>query len=417
MPFELEEQEAIGRRIKRQRLRLGMAQADLAAAVGKSQGWLSKVESGRLELDRTALINRIAAALHCHPNDLISRPYNGAAPDNQWQMAAASILRELRRYDLAPTFDGVPRSSAMLWGEMRRLHRLRDAAANVAILRTLPDLLREARALAEVSQGHEREEAFGVYALCCKFAHTAAHAMGHPELVATTCERAAWAAGLSGDPVLPAVSDWMRVWDMWATADWDDALALTDKALRSIGDEFEHGEPLAVRAWGALQLRGAVSAARANNSAEADHRLGLARQAGDRVDAETGPPIQDRHSLTFSTGNVQIHGINVALEMSDQAKALRLNEEASDEHLATLPNSRRGHHRMDLARAWLWDGDRHRALRELTEAEHLAPQLVRNHPIARATLRRIVYAERASTREQLRGMSSRFHLDDQELFP
>ena len=46
----------------------------------------------------------------------------------------------------------------------------------------------------------------------------------------------------------------------------------------------------------------------------------------------------------------------------------------------------------------------------------LAPQLVRNHPIARATLRRIVYAERAATREQLRGMSSRFHLDDQELF-
>jgi hypothetical protein len=41
---------------------------------------------------------------------------------------------------------------------MTRLHRLRDAAANVAILRTLPDLLREARALAEVSTGREREE-------------------------------------------------------------------------------------------------------------------------------------------------------------------------------------------------------------------------------------------------------------------
>jgi transcriptional regulator with XRE-family HTH domain len=416
MAHELEEQEAIGRRIKRRRLSLGMPQADLASAVGKSQAWISKVEKGRIELDRAALINSIAAALHCHPNDLIDRPYVGTAPDNQWQAAAASILRELRRYDLTPVFDGTPRASAELWQDMKRLHRLRDAAANIAILRSLPDLLREAHALAEVSSGHEQEEAFGIYAVCCKFAHTAAHALGHPELIATACERASWAARLSGDPVLPAVADWMRVWDMWATADWADATALADKALHGIESHFEVGALLAVRAWGSLQLRAAVSAARANNAGEADHRIDLARQAAERADAGTGPPVDDRHSLTFSTGNVTIHGINVALEMSDQTKALRLNQVANPEHLAVLPNSRRGHHRMDLARAWLWDGDRHKALRELRGAEELAPQLVRNHPIARATLRKIVYAERASTREQLRGMSNRFHLDDQELF-
>lgn len=416
MAHELEEQEAIGRRIKRRRLSLGMPQADLAAAVGKSQAWISKVEQGRIELDRAALINSIAAALHCHPNDLIDRPYIGTAPDNQWQAAAASILRELRRYDLTPVFDGMPRPSTELWTEMKRLHRLRDAAANVAIMRSLPDLLREAHALAEVSTGHEREEAFGIYAVCCKFAHTAAHALGHPELIATACERAAWAARSSGDPVLPAVTDWMRVWDMWATADWADASALADKALRGIESHYEQGAPLAVRAWGSLQLRAAVSAARANNAPEVDHRIGLARQAAERADADAGPPVDDRHSLTFSNGNVTIHGINVALEMNDQGKALRLNEVANPAHMSVLPNSRKGHHRMDIARAWLWDGDRHKALGALREAEKLAPQLVRNHPIARATLRKIVYAERASTREQLRGMSSRFHLDDQELF-
>jgi hypothetical protein len=66
---------------------------------------------------------------------------------------------------------------------------------------------------------------------------------------------------------------------------------------------------------------------------------------------------------------------------------------------------------MDLARAWLWDGNRDKALKELEKAERIAPQLVRNHPIARSTLRSIVYAERASTREKLRRMSDRFHLD------
>ncbi|MGW6458357.1 helix-turn-helix domain-containing protein [Streptomyces sp. NPDC055078] len=416
MPYELEEQEAIGRRIKRRRLALGMPQADLGAAVNKTQGWVSKVEKGHIELDRAVLINTIAAALHCHPNDLIDRPYVGTRPEDQWQMAAASILRELRRYDLTPVFDGPPRSSGALWQDLKRLHRLRDAAANVAILRSLPDLLREAHALAEVSTGHEREEAFGIYAVCCKFAHTAAHALGHPELVATACERVAWASRLSGDAVLPAVADWMRVWDMWATADWADSIALADKALNSIASEYEHGEALAVRAWGTLQLRAAVSAARAGNAAEADHRLGLAREATTRSGDPEGEPVEDRHSLTFSAGNVTIHGISIALELSDQAAALRLNEQARPEEIAALPKSRQGHHRMDLARAWLWDGDRHKALGQLRQAEKLAPQLVRNHPIARATLRKIVYAERASTREQLRGMSSRFHLDDQGLF-
>ncbi|QHC30010.1 MULTISPECIES: helix-turn-helix domain-containing protein [unclassified Streptomyces] len=406
----LEEAEEIGRRARRARLRLGMTQADLAAALGKTQGWVSKMERGLIELDRVGLLNRLASELHIHPNDLIGRPYSSSPAENQWQVAAAAITRELRRYDLAPVFDGTPRPARRLWQETARLHRLRDAAANVAIMEVLPDLFREARALAEVATGHEREEAFAIYAVCCKFAHTAAHALGHPELVAMACERAAWSARQSADPVLPAVADWMRVWDMWATADWDDAIALSDKAIRSVQQAYDQGEPLALRAWGSLQLRAAVSAARAGHSAEAEDRVSHARTAADRLAEYDGPPVYDRHSLTFSPGNVQIHAISVALEMHEQHKALTINRRTNPSLVGSLPNSRRGHHHMDLARAWLWDGNRGKALAELETAERIAPQLVRNHPIARSTLRSIVYAERATTREKLRRMSDRFHL-------
>lgn len=69
--------------------------------MGRTQGWVSKVENGRVELDRAGIINQLAAVLHCHPNDLIERPYvAGKASENQWQVSAAAILRELRRYDL-----------------------------------------------------------------------------------------------------------------------------------------------------------------------------------------------------------------------------------------------------------------------------------------------------------------------------
>ncbi|WP_049653659.1 helix-turn-helix domain-containing protein [Kitasatospora sp. MY 5-36] len=408
----LEERESIGKRVRRARLRLGMTQADLAAATGRTQGWVSKVEKGAIELDRAGTINQVAAALHCHPNDLIERPFVAGKPsENQWQVSAAAILRELRRYDLTPVFDGAPRPSAELWRETERLHRLRDAAANVAILKVLPDMLREARALAEVSTGREREEAFAVYAIECKFAHTAAHTLGHPELIAMACERAAWSARLSGDPVMEAVADWMRVWDMWATADWDDALALSDKALRLVEDRYRANDPLAVRAWGAMHLRAAVSAARAGRRTEAEDRIRHAYAAAELMDGSRAEPPFDRHSLTFSSGNVQVHAVSVQLEMGDHARALILNERADPAKVAALPASRRGHHHMDLARAWLWDGNRDKALQALEAAEKTAPQLVRNHPIARATLRKIVYAERSATREKLRHMSDRFHLD------
>ncbi|MFF3273136.1 helix-turn-helix domain-containing protein [Streptomyces chrestomyceticus] len=407
----LEEAEEIGRRARRARLRLGMPQADLAAALGKSQGWVSKMECGLIELDRVGILNLLAAELHVHPNDLIGRPYTNSPDENRWQVAASSILRELRRYDLTPVFNGAPRAAAKLWREMTRLHRLRDAAANVSILRVLPDLFRESRALAEVASGHEREEAYAIYAVCCKFAHTAAHSLGHPELITMACERAAWSARLSGDPVMPAVADWMRVWDMWASADWEDAIVLSDKAISTVQQDYERGKPLAVRAWGSLQLRAAVSAARGGRSSEAEDRIGLAKTAAERMNDYAGAPVYDRHSLTFSPGNVQIHAISVSLEMGQQRKALAINHRTSPELVSSLPNSRQGHHHMDLARAWLWDGNRDKALGELEKAERIAPQLIRNHPIARSTLRSIVYAERAATREKLRRMSDRFHLD------
>lgn len=60
-----------------------MTQADLAAAAGKTQGWVSKVAAGKIDLDSVGLINQTAATLHCRPNDLLERPYVGTIGENQ----------------------------------------------------------------------------------------------------------------------------------------------------------------------------------------------------------------------------------------------------------------------------------------------------------------------------------------------
>ncbi|MFF4646756.1 helix-turn-helix domain-containing protein [Streptomyces sp. NPDC001389] len=407
----LEEQEEIGGRIRRRRLNMGLTQADLGDALGKTQGWVSKVEKGLIELDRSALISRLAAALHCHPNDLIRRPYDHRpTSENRWQESALLIIRELRRYDLAPTFIGTPRPAAELWQETKRLSRLRDAAASTAVLKSVPDLLRESRALAEVGSGSEQEGAWAMYAVLCKFAHTAANALGHAELTALACERAEWAARLSGDPLMQTVAAGVRVSSMWASADYKDALALGDKSLAGIQEIYDAGDPLALGVWGAAQLRAAVSASRDGNRDETEARIGYAKEAAGRMDALTERPF-DRYNLNFSTGNVTIHGIAVELEMGDHVNALDLNEQADPRQIATLPNSRRGHHHMDLARAYMWENQRDKAFTELAEAERLARELVTNHPVARATLRKILHSERTATREAQRLMASRFRLD------
>lgn len=404
-----DDSETVGQRVRRARLRLGLTQADLAADLRRTQGWVSRVEKGDIELNRTSVLNEVAGALHVHPNELVARPYTGRAGAHQWRAAAAAVLRELRRHDLPPAFPGRPRSATELWQVTAVLHRLRDDADNVGILQRLPDLLREALALAEVSAGREREEAFAVYAVAVKFGHTAGHSLGHPELVAMACERAAWAAQRSGDPLLPVIADWMRVWDMWATADWSDAVTLSDQALRAVEPSANGGDPFALRLWGSLHLRAAVSAARGGRGQEAWQRIEEAGEAARR--AARARPTFDRHSLTFSAGNVAIHGVNVALELGQHVEALRLHETMDVTALGALPRSRRGYYQLDLARAYLWSGRRDRALTALAGAERTAPQLVRNHPLARATLRRIMSGERGSLREELRRMSDRFHLD------
>ncbi|MFW6725334.1 helix-turn-helix domain-containing protein [Streptomyces sp. MAR4 CNY-716] len=415
----VQREETVGERVRRHRLRLGMAQADLAAALGRTQGWVSKIESGRLELDRASVINQVASELHCHPNDLIGRPYNHNPLENSWQQSAALIVRELRRFDLIPVWEGQPRASAQLWQEVASVARLRDKADNVSILGRLVDLLREARALAEVSTGREREQAFAIYTHCVKFGHSSAHALGHPELVAISAERGRWSAQLAGDAVggtLSALASWMRAWDMWASADWSDSITVMDRALETVESGYSAGEPLAMRMYGSIHLRAAIGVSRAGDVDGALARVAEARQAAERLDAYTGERPFDPDNLAFSLGNTLIHAAAAAVEGADHTRALDLDTQARREHpraLAALTKSRRGHHHMDMSRAHLWNGDRDQALVELEKAERTAPQLVRNHPMAHATLRSIIYAERAGTRERLRVLSNRFHLDEQ----
>ena len=74
-------------------------------------------------------------------------------------------------------------------------------------------------------------------------------------------------------------------------------------------------------------------------------------------------------------------------------------------HLRVLPPARLGHYQIEIARGWLYYGDRHRALRSLRHARRVSPQLTRMHPLVRDTVHVIARTEPRPT-EELRSFAA-----------
>jgi hypothetical protein len=106
---------------------------------------------------------------------------------------------------------------------------------------------------------------------------------------------------------------------------------------------------------------------------------------------------------------VRIHEVAVAVELGDGGEAIRRAE--GFQMPAGMSAERSSHHYIDLARAYLWQGDRSQALDCLQLARKLAPQQTRYHPMVRDTLQALARTERRSTRT-LRGFAAWVGLPD-----
>jgi uncharacterized protein HemY len=101
---------------------------------------------------------------------------------------------------------------------------------------------------------------------------------------------------------------------------------------------------------------------------------------------------------------VAIHEVAIAVELGNADEAVRRGKDLTLP--ADLPRERSSHHYIDMSRAWLWQGDTNRALACVAEAERLAPQRTRYHPMARETVIRLL-DQRRRVPEQLRILAAR----------
>jgi transcriptional regulator with XRE-family HTH domain len=390
----------VGARIRWLRKRARLTQAELAALIGRSQAWVSQVESGTMDVDSLVLIQQVARALRCHPADFLGPSYGVRTDAEQRASSAVARLRyAIQRFDLAPDWPHEPRSVDELAAAVGTLVVMRRAARYADLAEAVPDVIREIHAAAHAAAGTHAERLYALLAAAYKEADTAAHTLGFEDLATLAIERVRWAAARAADPGLEGVGDFLRVRDLWSLRLWGDALDVIDARIAVLDDVPGAAGTVA----GGLHLRAAITAARALNVVEARARIAEAQQHLQRVGH-----LGDPYGLTFTEANVAIHAVSVEVEAGDGAAAMALA--ATTRLPEGTPRSRAARYRLDVARGCLLHGRSEHALGSLLQAERLAPLMVRNNAHGRQVAQQLLQG-RAGADERLRLLAARMRLN------
>jgi tetratricopeptide (TPR) repeat protein len=214
----------------------------------------------------------------------------------------------------------------------------------------------------------------------------ATYKFGHLSLSAWAAERMSLAANSSGDPLWATMGQYGRSQALMFGGSYRASGAVLDKAA---GELQQSNDPRHIEVLGAVHLSSAIIAARLGDPDDSDTHLQEARDLARHVRTTS-----DQFDTAFSAANVEIHAVAAAVELSEPAKALK--RAAVLNVRGELYPSRMGHYHIDLARAYLMQGDHDRVVHELSRARQLSPQQTRYHPQVHETIRALARARRRS---------------------
>jgi hypothetical protein len=225
--------------------------------------------------------------------------------------------------------------------------------------------------------------------------------VGEPFLAWAAADRAMFAAGQSGDPLLAAASAWRMSYMITGRKHSREALDLAMTAVSALERTTRAPSPERLSVYGALHLAAATAAAASFDRAATESLLGTARGIADR----TGEA--NHMGTAFGPLNVAIHAISASLRLGDPRTATQTGE-ALD--LAAMPADlvgRRTQVSLDLARAYAMTRKDAAAVNLLLAAERLSPQLVRYDLATRDTLTELLRREHRPSTPELRPLAHR----------
>jgi transcriptional regulator with XRE-family HTH domain len=400
---------SLGERIAWYRRRRGMSQEVLAGLVGRTTDWLSKIENGRIELDRLSVIKALADALDVQLADLIGEPsLMDWTPDIQGR--TVPVLREaLMNYrQITPLLgplnaDDVPDLST-LRADVADAWTYYQQSQYAKATRHLPGLLAQAHVAAQEYQGDDQLTAHALLAMTYQGAAMVLAKVGEQDLAWIAAERGLTAAQASGDPIITGSLFRSLAHCLLSNGKYEPAVQL----VRSAADYLEPGLTDATHAYlsvyGTLFLAGSVAAARAQDRDttrdfinEADHAARILGQDANHMWTAFGPT------------NVAIHRVGAAMEFGDVQIAL---DQGPHIDARALPVERQVRHTLEMARAYHIHNQRDDALSAVLDAERLAPEQVRYHFIARQLVTTWVRSARARPSYTLTSLARRLRIID-----
>lgn len=392
----------VGARIRAARKISGLTQQQLADRAHLSKSLITKIERG----DRAvtgAVVRAVAHTLKIDPTRLTSDHTDAEqSVDDRIQQVLPDLERALMGFDLPVPDHLCLRPLEELQREAGRAAELRLAAQYRQLSQMLPDLIDQLTVAVQTLDGTRRERACWTLAVAYRCLDAIANKFGYLHLSYLAVERVGWAARQSGDPLMIATADYLRGQACLDVGRYDQGLALLDRSRRTI-EPGRAGPREALAVCGALHLRSAVLAALSNAEDTAWSHIDEARTLARHIGADV-----THYWTLFGPSNVGIHAVATAVELGNYPRAI---DEAAKLRLPPeLPKERSSHHYIDLARAYLWTGDRERALKGLLKAERIAPQHTRYHPGTRETVRTLLTLSPRVT-DELTGLAARVGLE------
>lgn len=199
---------------------------------------------------------------------------------------------------------------------------------------------------------------------------------GDQPMALVAAERSRRCGIASEDPIAMGTSARIMTHALMANGHTRHALHLAQASAEDLDQATRLSSVGAVAAYGALVLRGAVAAARADDRNTAATMLDEASRAATRL----GQDGNDRWT-GFGPGNVLLHRVNVALALGDAGIAISLARQVQLDKIRLA--ERKAALFVDVAQAYTQWGRHEQGLSALRTAYRVAPEEIRFRPAVR----------------------------------
>ncbi|MFK4100165.1 helix-turn-helix domain-containing protein [Streptomyces sp. NPDC019531] len=398
-----------GQRIKELRREVGMSQSDLAAAMGRSESWVSQVERGVQPVERLSVLQALADALKVSVREV--RPE--AAPADEVEPEEETPSNDLDGLRVALTghpalsslFEQPPAGPTPSLADFRRsveeAWTLTHASSYAALSDHLARLLPSIEAAVRHAPAGERAELHSLRAKAYQAAASSFTRQDQADAAWVAADRALQAAELAGQPLEVVASLFRMAHAFMRQQHMEQAEQAASSAVAVLDPRVAAPTcpPEELSLVGAMNLVLAVINAREGNRARTHEHIERAREIAARLG-------EDRNDFDteFGPTNVEIHAMSTAVELGDAGLALEVAQRVD---ASGLSPERQARFLLDVARAHAQRRHVGEATAALLEAEALTPEQIHDHHLAREVMRDLIQLSGARVPEALRDLAER----------